>query len=199
MHGDKIFYKCKLCEKAFSKPEELNIHANESHNSGNIIFKCDQCEQVFGKQENLNVHLLLHKEKQISALPNSLVDMSVSKSCVTGSNPSGALFSKSQQQQTQKVNIVKLSTLEKADLKKCEICGQMFTNIDLLTSHMNIKHGVVHKDKQITKLWSDAKGDTGSNPSGVKYPDAKKCEICKQKFTNMHFLRSHILKKHGKA
>ena len=115
LHGDKIFYKCKLCEKAFSKPEELNIHANESHNSGNIIFKCDQCEQVFGKQENLNSHLLLHKEKQITKMPNS-------KSCVTGSNPSGALFSKSQQQQTQKPNIVKLSTLEKADLKKCKIC-----------------------------------------------------------------------------
>ena len=52
------FYKCKFCEKAFFKPDDLNIHANIMHSTNiahllknqagaKVTFKCQFCKQVF--------------------------------------------------------------------------------------------------------------------------------------------------------
>ncbi|XP_063694951.1 zinc finger protein 239-like [Bolinopsis microptera] len=55
---DKRF-KCKLCEKGFSRLETLQCHIRV--HTGERIYKCEVCQKSFSQRANLKVHTRIHR------------------------------------------------------------------------------------------------------------------------------------------
>lgn len=52
-------FSCVKCEKMFSTPHGLEVHARRSHN-GKRPFACDVCNKTFGHEISLNQHRLVN-------------------------------------------------------------------------------------------------------------------------------------------
>lgn len=48
-------YSCIKCEKMFSTPHGLEVHARRSHN-GKRPFACEMCNKTFGHEISLSQH-----------------------------------------------------------------------------------------------------------------------------------------------
>jgi len=53
--GNASDFSCVKCEKMFSTPHGLEVHARRSHN-GKRPFACDVCNKTFGHEISLNQH-----------------------------------------------------------------------------------------------------------------------------------------------
>ncbi|GIY29258.1 zinc finger protein Gfi-1b [Caerostris extrusa] len=56
-HGD--VYSCVKCDKMFSTPHGLEVHARRSH-SGKRPFACELCNKTFGHEVSLSQHRAIH-------------------------------------------------------------------------------------------------------------------------------------------
>ncbi|XP_046644009.1 fez family zinc finger protein 1-like isoform X2 [Daphnia pulicaria] len=62
--GSSADFSCVKCEKMFSTPHGLEVHARRSHN-GKRPFACDVCNKTFGHEISLNQHRSLHNTEKV--------------------------------------------------------------------------------------------------------------------------------------
>ncbi|XP_022237009.1 zinc finger protein 391-like [Limulus polyphemus] len=56
-------FSCSSCEKTFSTPHGLEVHARRSHN-GKRPFSCLQCNKSFGHELSLDLHRAVHRTER---------------------------------------------------------------------------------------------------------------------------------------
>jgi uncharacterized Zn-finger protein len=57
--SDGLIFSCIKCDKMFSTPHGLEVHARRSH-SGRRPFSCDLCNKTFGHEVSLSQHRAVH-------------------------------------------------------------------------------------------------------------------------------------------
>ena len=57
--GDGLVFSCIKCDKMFSTPHGLEVHARRSH-SGKRPFACEMCNKTFGHEVSLSQHRTVH-------------------------------------------------------------------------------------------------------------------------------------------
>ncbi|XP_045535821.1 zinc finger protein Gfi-1 [Papilio machaon] len=57
-------YSCVKCEKMFSTPHGLEVHARRSHN-GKRPFACELCSKTFGHEISLSQHRAVHSVEKV--------------------------------------------------------------------------------------------------------------------------------------
>ncbi|XP_018319630.1 zinc finger protein Gfi-1b isoform X2 [Agrilus planipennis] len=57
-------YSCIKCEKMFSTPHGLEVHARRSHN-GKRPFACELCNKTFGHEISLSQHRAVHNAEKV--------------------------------------------------------------------------------------------------------------------------------------
>lgn len=61
--GTGDVYSCIKCEKMFSTPHGLEVHARRSHN-GKRPFACELCNKTFGHEVSLSQHRAIHNSEK---------------------------------------------------------------------------------------------------------------------------------------
>ena len=61
---DNLHFKCKVCNKVFTKNSSLKRHLN-THNVLKDLYNCTYCEEKFSRKDNFERHVKLHIEKKI--------------------------------------------------------------------------------------------------------------------------------------
>jgi uncharacterized Zn-finger protein len=62
--GDGLVFSCIKCDKMFSTPHGLEVHARRSH-SGKRPFACEMCNKTFGHEVSLSQHRAVHTAEKI--------------------------------------------------------------------------------------------------------------------------------------
>lgn len=60
---DGIVFNCVKCDKMFSTPHGLEVHARRSH-SGKRPFACELCNKTFGHEVSLSQHRSVHTSEK---------------------------------------------------------------------------------------------------------------------------------------
>ncbi|KAG5677600.1 hypothetical protein PVAND_007344 [Polypedilum vanderplanki] len=58
-------YSCIKCEKMFSTPHGLEVHARRSHNGKRRPFACELCNKTFGHEISLSQHRAVHNVEKV--------------------------------------------------------------------------------------------------------------------------------------
>lgn len=67
--GSSADFSCVKCEKMFSTPHGLEVHARRSHN-GKRPFACDVCNKTFGHEISLNQHRSVFCSRSVCSQSN---------------------------------------------------------------------------------------------------------------------------------
>ena len=78
LHGDKP-EKCKLCEKCFAMPYQLNYHIRKSHENSPQKFKCDHCSKLLSTKSAYQYHVQSIHLAKIQKIECSLCQKLISK------------------------------------------------------------------------------------------------------------------------
>ena len=111
-------YKCKLCDKAFTKPGSVKIHIATVHEKQKN-HKCDLCAKAFSVKQDLQRHIANVHEGQRN-FPCHLCNKAFS------------------QKSAIKTHIANVHERQKNH--KCDMCGKAFSHKDHLKTHITTVH-----------------------------------------------------------
>lgn len=166
-------YSCVKCEKMFSTPHGLEVHARRSHN-GKRPFACELCSKTFGHEISLSQHRAVHSVEKVFEC----------KQC-------GKTFKRS--------STLSTHLLIHSDTRPypCQYCGKRFHQKSDMKKHTYIHTGEKpHKCQvcgkafsQSSNLITHSRKHTGFKPFA--------CELCGRAFQRKVDLRRHRETQHA--
>ncbi|XP_044726732.1 zinc finger protein Gfi-1-like isoform X2 [Chrysoperla carnea] len=160
-------YSCIKCEKMFSTPHGLEVHARRSHN-GKRPFACELCNKTFGHEISLSQHRAVHNVEKVFEC----------KQC-------GKTFKRS--------STLSTHLLIHSDTRPypCQFCGKRFHQKSDMKKHTYIHTGEKpHKCQvcgkafsQSSNLITHSRKHTGFKPFA--------CDLCGRAFQRKVDLRRH--------
>ncbi|XP_012548449.1 zinc finger protein Gfi-1b isoform X2 [Bombyx mori] len=162
-------YSCVKCEKMFSTPHGLEVHARRSHN-GKRPFACEQCSKTFGHEISLSQHSVakLFECKQCGKTFKRSSTLSTHLLIHSDTRPYPCQYcGKRFHQKSDMKKHTYIHTGEKPH--KCQVCGKAFSQSSNLITHSR-KH-------------------TGFKPFA--------CELCGRAFQRKVDLRRHKETQHA--
>ncbi|KAM3962731.1 zinc finger transcription factor senseless-2 [Aphomia sociella] len=166
-------FSCVKCEKIFSTPHGLEVHARRSHN-GKRPFACEQCSKTFGHEISLTQHRAVHSVEKVFEC----------KQC-------GKTFKRS--------STLSTHLLIHSDTRPypCQYCGKRFHQKSDMKKHTYIHTGEKpHKCQvcgkafsQSSNLITHSRKHTGFKPFA--------CELCGRAFQRKVDLRRHRETQHA--
>ncbi|XP_068083464.1 uncharacterized protein [Anabrus simplex] len=160
-------YSCIKCEKMFSTPHGLEVHARRSHN-GKRPFACELCNKTFGHEISLSQHRAVHNVEKVFEC----------KQC-------GKSFKRS--------STLSTHLLIHSDTRPypCQFCGKRFHQKSDMKKHTYIHTGEKpHKCQvcgkafsQSSNLITHSRKHTGFKPFA--------CDLCGRSFQRKVDLRRH--------
>ncbi|XP_035446569.1 zinc finger protein 629 [Spodoptera frugiperda] len=166
-------YSCVKCEKMFSTPHGLEVHARRSHN-GKRPFACELCSKTFGHEISLSQHRAVHSVEKVFEC----------KQC-------GKTFKRS--------STLSTHLLIHSDTRPypCQYCGKRFHQKSDMKKHTYIHTGEKpHKCQvcgkafsQSSNLITHSRKHTGFKPFA--------CELCGRAFQRKVDLRRHKETQHA--
>ncbi|XP_016841853.1 B-cell CLL/lymphoma 6 member B protein [Nasonia vitripennis] len=166
-------YSCVKCDKMFSTPHGLEVHARRSHN-GKRPFACELCNKTFGHEISLTQHRAVHSAEKVFEC----------KQC-------GKAFKRS--------STLSTHLLIHSDTRPypCQFCGKRFHQKSDMKKHTYIHTGEKpHKCQvcgkafsQSSNLITHSRKHTGFKPFA--------CELCGRAFQRKVDLRRHRETQHA--
>ncbi|XP_058794096.1 zinc finger protein 316-like isoform X2 [Phymastichus coffea] len=166
-------YSCVKCDKIFSTPHGLEVHARRSHN-GKRPFACELCNKTFGHEISLTQHRAVHSAEKVFEC----------KQC-------GKAFKRS--------STLSTHLLIHSDTRPypCQFCGKRFHQKSDMKKHTYIHTGEKpHKCQvcgkafsQSSNLITHSRKHTGFKPFA--------CELCGRAFQRKVDLRRHRETQHA--
>ncbi|XP_012289090.1 zinc finger protein Gfi-1b [Orussus abietinus] len=166
-------YSCVKCDKMFSTPHGLEVHARRSHN-GKRPFACEMCNKTFGHEISLTQHRAVHSAEKVFEC----------KQC-------GKAFKRS--------STLSTHLLIHSDTRPypCQFCGKRFHQKSDMKKHTYIHTGEKpHKCQvcgkafsQSSNLITHSRKHTGFKPFA--------CELCGRAFQRKVDLRRHRETQHA--
>ncbi|XP_063618035.1 zinc finger protein Gfi-1b isoform X1 [Cydia splendana] len=166
-------YSCVKCEKMFSTPHGLEVHARRSHN-GKRPFACEMCSKTFGHEISLSQHRAVHSVEKVFEC----------KQC-------GKTFKRS--------STLSTHLLIHSDTRPypCQYCGKRFHQKSDMKKHTYIHTGEKpHKCQvcgkafsQSSNLITHSRKHTGFKPFA--------CDLCGRAFQRKVDLRRHRETQHA--
>ncbi|KAG7311782.1 hypothetical protein JYU34_002852 [Plutella xylostella] len=166
-------YSCVKCEKMFSTPHGLEVHARRSHN-GKRPFACELCSKTFGHEISLSQHRAVHSVEKVFEC----------KQC-------GKTFKRS--------STLSTHLLIHSDTRPypCQYCGKRFHQKSDMKKHTYIHTGEKpHKCQvcgkafsQSSNLITHSRKHTGFKPFA--------CDLCGRAFQRKVDLRRHRETQHA--
>ena len=153
---EKKSFECDNCKKVFSRKGSLQNHISCIH-GGSKNFQCKICQKVFCTKSAKRTHTkTIHEDEKIHKCD----------SCHYACNQKGNLSKhiKTVDCQNRKTKICKAQKV-----LKCESCGKLFSQAEILKRHKHTVH------------------------EGHKY---YKCELCEKSFSSAPILKRHIHQLH---
>ncbi|CRL02630.1 CLUMA_CG015877, isoform A [Clunio marinus] len=164
-------YSCIKCEKMFSTPHGLEVHARRSHN-GKRPFACELCNKTFGHEISLSQHRAVHNVEKVFEC----------KQC-------GKAFKRS--------STLSTHLLIHSDTRPypCQFCGKRFHQKSDMKKHTYIHTGEKpHKCTVCGKSFSQSSNLITHSRKHTDLPIGFKpfaCELCHKAFQRKVDLRRH--------
>ncbi|XP_063702401.1 zinc finger protein 358-like isoform X2 [Culicoides brevitarsis] len=160
-------YSCIKCEKMFSTPHGLEVHARRSHN-GKRPFACELCNKTFGHEISLSQHRAVHNVEKVFEC----------KQC-------GKAFKRS--------STLSTHLLIHSDTRPypCQFCGKRFHQKSDMKKHTYIHTGEKpHKCSVCGKAFSQSSNLITHSRKHTGYKPFA-CELCHKAFQRKVDLRRH--------
>jgi KRAB domain-containing zinc finger protein len=205
-HCDKVFpypsilkthltshkYKCKFCEKIFTRLPNVDVHIKEEHPTEWSCLpvktttenRCTMCDQVFEYPSGLKFHMTMHKHK--------------CKFCMKKFTRISLLDEHTKEEHPDKW--VDVDSSDKK-LKKfnCHLCKRVFDFPSALKLHLAAhKYNCLHCDNNYTKLLAlnehvkeEHPDEWAKNPEADINPE-NRCDLCDKVFEWPSALKAHM-------
>ncbi|XP_074095712.1 uncharacterized protein LOC141525210 isoform X2 [Cotesia typhae] len=166
-------YSCVKCDKMFSTPHGLEVHARRSHN-GKRPFACELCNKTFGHEISLTQHRAVHSAEKVFEC----------KQC-------GKSFKRS--------STLSTHLLIHSDTRPypCQFCGKRFHQKSDMKKHTYIHTGEKpHKCQVCGKAFSQSSNLITHSRKHTGYKPFA-CELCNRAFQRKVDLRRHRETQHA--
>ncbi|XP_061195093.1 zinc finger protein 479-like [Saccostrea echinata] len=110
------FYKCGICEEAFSDPLVLQTHIRQHKGFQSEVIKCGYCEKIFSCTTGVFAHL----------------------KCIHGiscDKPKAGMVEVNLPTYERNEKSVKTIRVIRTKIPKCEMCGKIFPNLEVFAQH----------------------------------------------------------------
>ncbi|XP_036276305.1 zinc finger protein Gfi-1b isoform X1 [Pipistrellus kuhlii] len=160
-------YHCVKCNKVFSTPHGLEVHARRSH-SGTRPFACDVCGKTFGHVVSLEQHTHIHSQ----GIP-------AGSSPAPAPDPPGPRFPRQERS------------------FECQMCGKAFKRSSTLSTHLLIHSDTRPYPCQFCGKRFHQKSDMKKHTYIHTGEKPHKCQVCGKAFSQSSNLITHSRKHTG--
>lgn len=186
-------YKCKLCEKQYSRADRLNKHVRDKHAkekaNKTVAAECKTCGMQFGRNFDLIRHM---RAVHMSEKPHQCDDC-------------GRKFAFKSNMHEHRKRAHDHDAAKASSMFPCPNCDKQFTR----RYNLNVHVSTVHENKK-SYVCPLCKQSLGSNRALKNHHEAKhgpannersqfKCSVCDKRFTQKSNLSSHEKRLHNSA